>query len=94
MAATDTTAKATRAAEANADRIVRLNEQMVEASRKAGLTALENVETTWNTVADYTDKVADSTQVDWIASTFRAQANLTREFTKVYTTSARDLIRA
>lgn len=92
--ATDTAQKATKAAEANADRIVALNEQVLDASRKAGLTALDSVESTWNTVADYTDRVADSTQVDWIASSFRAHANLTREFTKVYTTSARDLLSA
>ena len=95
MAATaDATTKATEAVEANADRIVALNEQVLDASRKAGLTVLENVESTWNTVADYTDKVADSAQIDWIASSFRAQANITREFAKVYTTSARDLLKA
>ena len=45
------------------------------------------------TVADYQDKVADQTKVDWIAGIARAQANFTREITRVYTSTARDALK-
>jgi hypothetical protein len=76
-----------------AERITEINEQVVDFGRKAGLGAVEAYETTWTTVADYQDKVADSTKVDWIADAARAQANFTREVTRLYTSTARDLLK-
>ena len=55
--------------------------------------AVDAYETTWTTVADYQDKVADSTKVDWVADAARAQANFTREVTRLYTSTARDLLK-
>ena len=74
-------------------RIRDLNEQILEFGRKAGSGFLEAYEQNLQTFADYQDKVADQTKVDWIVNVARAQANFTRELTRVYTTTARDLLK-
>jgi len=79
--------------EAAAERIRELNEQILEWGRKAGLSFLEAYESNLRTFADYQDRVADSSQVEWISSIARAQANFTREVTRVYTATARDLLK-
>ena len=79
--------------EAAADRIRELNEQVLDFGRKAGLSFLESYENTLKTWAEYQDKVADTSQVEWISSVARAQANFTREITRVYTANARDLLK-
>jgi hypothetical protein len=91
MAATQT--KTSKEHEAAAERIGELNEQILDFGRKAGISVLDAYETTLKTYADYQDKVADSTQVDWIANAARAQAKFTREVSRVYTTTARDLLK-
>jgi hypothetical protein len=80
-------------AEQATERIAEINDQVLDFGRKAGLGAVEAYETTWSTVADYQDKVAESTQVDWIADAARAQANFTREVTRLYSSTARDLLK-
>ena len=74
-------------------RIRDLNEQVLDFGRKAGTGFLEAYEQNLQTFADYQDKVADQTKVDWVANLARAQANFTREITRVYTSTARDLIK-
>jgi hypothetical protein len=54
---------------------------------------IDAYEQTLQTVADYQDKVADQTKVDWIAGIARAQANFTREISRVYTSTARDALK-
>lgn len=76
-----------------ADRIRDLNEQVLDFGRRAGIGFLETYEQNLQTFADFQDKVADESKVDWIANVARAQANFTREITRVYTTSARDLLK-
>jgi hypothetical protein len=91
--ATATQTKTSKETEAAAERIRELNEQILEFGRKAGVQFLEAYETTLKTFADYQDKVADQSQVEWVASIARAQANFTREVSRVYTSSARDLLK-
>jgi hypothetical protein len=74
-------------------RIRELNEQVLEFGRSAGLGFLEAYEQNLQTFADYQDKVADQSKIDWISNIARAQANFTREITKVYTSTARDLLK-
>jgi hypothetical protein len=76
-----------------AERIRELNEQILDWGKKAGLNFLEAYESTLRTYAEYQDRVADSSQVEWISSLARAQANFTREVTRVYTATARDLLK-
>ena len=91
--ATSTQGKTSKDIDAAAERIRELNEQILEFGRKAGVQFLDAYESTLKTFADYQDKVADQSQVEWVASIARAQANFTREVTRVYTSSARDLLK-
>ena len=94
---TKTSAKAKTKTQAEteqaADRIRELNEQILDFGRRAGIGFLEAYEQNLQTFADYQDKVGDQTKVDWIVNVARAQANFTRELTRVYTTTARDLLK-
>jgi hypothetical protein len=86
------TAPAKEAAAA-AEPVRELNEQALEFGKKAGLQYLDAYETSMNTLADYHDKVAEAAQVEWVATVARAQAKLTREITRAYTTTTRDLLK-
>jgi hypothetical protein len=66
---------------------------MATQTKNAGSGLIDAYEQTMTTVADYQDKVADQTKVDWIAGIARAQANFTREVTRVYTSTARDALK-
>jgi hypothetical protein len=60
--------------------------------RKAGRRVVKLYEETWDTVADYQDKVADKSRVDWLADLARAQARIMRKVSSAYGTEARKLI--
>jgi hypothetical protein len=87
---TQTPVKETQAA---AERIRELNEQALELGKKAGLRFLEAYEANVKSYADYQDNVADAAPVEWVATAARAQANLTREITRVYGATTRDLLK-
>jgi hypothetical protein len=91
--ATTTQGKTSKDIDAAAERIRELNEQILDFGRKAGVQFLDAYESTLKTFADYQDKVADQSQIEWVASIARAQADFTREVTRVYTSSARDLLK-
>ena len=91
--ATQTKTQADKDIDQATTRIRDLNEQILEFGRNAGSGFLEVYEQNLQTFADYQDKVADQTKVDWIASIARAQANFTREISRVYTSTARDLLK-
>jgi hypothetical protein len=80
-------------ADATAERIRQLNEDILAFGKQAGQSFLDAYETTLKTFAEYQDKVADASQVDWLASMARAQANFTREMTSLYTSAARDMLK-
>jgi hypothetical protein len=66
---------------------------MATQTKTAGNGLIDAYERTLQTVADYQDKVADQTKVDWIADITRAQANFTREISRVYASTARDVLK-
>ena len=80
-------------AEAAVERIRELNEQILDFGKTAGISFLEAYETNLKSFADYQDKVADSSQVEWVSSIARAQANFTREVSAAYAASARELLK-
>jgi hypothetical protein len=79
--------------DAAVERIRELNEQILGFGRKAGVSFLEAYEQNLKSFAEYQDKLADSSQVEWVASIARAQANFTREVSAAYAASARDLLK-
>ncbi len=76
-----------------ADRIRDLNERVIEASRKAGKAYLDAYETFLRGIADYQQKVADASQVEWFSALLNAQADFTREVAKAATKSAREFLK-
>ena len=87
-----TQTKSANQAEATADRIRDLNEQVLEFGRTAGVSFLDAYEKTVKTFADYQDKVGDSSQSEWVSTVARTQAKFTREVSKAYATGARELL--
>src|SRR3954452_6222872 len=84
---------ADRNAQAAADRIRDLNERILEWSRKAGNTYLDIYERTLNSIADYTERVGQQSQVDWLKTITDAQADFTRQLTNAYTSAARSVLK-
>jgi hypothetical protein len=80
-------------AEAAVQRIRELNEQILDFGRQAGTQFLEAYEANLKSFAEYQDKIADTSQVEWIASLARAQANFTREVSAAYAASAREFLK-
>ena len=66
---------------------------MATQTKNAGTGFIDAYEKNLQTYADYQDKVADQTKVDWVANIARAQANFSREISRVYASTARDLIK-
>jgi hypothetical protein len=85
-------AKANEDPEQVTERIRQLNEQVLETGRKAGVEFLEGYEQLIRTVADYQEKMADASQVDWVTNIVRAQAGFTRDIVGAYTKAARDTL--
>jgi hypothetical protein len=85
-------AKANQDPDQIADRIREVNEQVLENGRKAGVEFLEGYEQLLRTVADYQDKMADASQVDWVTNIVRAQASFTRDIATAYTKAVRDTL--
>jgi hypothetical protein len=82
----------TESVEHAAERVAELNEKAVANSRKAGAAYLDTYEKTVLSLADSYEKAAGATKVDWLASVATAQADLTRELTKAYTSAAREFV--
>ena len=88
-----TATKTANQADAAAESLRDVNEQFLDFGRKTSATILDAYETTFRSVADYQDKVADTSQVEWVSNLAHAQAELTRGVAKVYASTARGLIK-
>jgi len=88
-----TATKTANQADAATESLRDVNEQIIDFGRKTTATVLDAYETTLNSVADYQDKVAETSQVEWVSNLAHAQADLTRGVAKVYASTARGLIK-
>src|SRR3954462_10840072 len=84
---------ADRNAQAAADRIRDLNARPRQPSRKAGNTFLDIYERTLKSIADYTERVGQQSQVDWLKTITDPQADFTRQLTNAYTSAARSVLK-
>jgi hypothetical protein len=75
------------------ERIRDLNEQIIGASKKAGGAYLDAYEKALKSIADYQEQVAKQTDVEWVSTIVDAQARFTRELTKVYVGTSRELLK-
>jgi hypothetical protein len=83
----------TEAVEATVERIRELNEQILDAGKKAGGAYLSAYEKALQSVADYQEQVAKQTDVEWVSTIVDAQARFTRELTKVYVSTGREFLK-
>jgi hypothetical protein len=75
------------------ERIRELNERIIDSSRKAGKAYLDAYEKVLTSMADLEERIGGSSQVEWVSAMTQAHADFTRELAKIYTTSARDLLK-
>jgi Phasin protein len=80
-------------AEAATERVRDLNERIVEASRKAGGAYLYAYEKALESMAAYMEQAAKATDVEWVSTVVEAQARFTRELTKMYVSTGRELLK-
>jgi hypothetical protein len=70
-----------------------LNEQFLAASRKAGNVYLDSYEKAVDRAIELELKLAGLTQQEWLKGLIETQADLAREITSSYTTTARSLLK-
>lgn len=80
-------------ADAAFEHVKDLNEQVLAASRKAGNAYLESVEKAVDRTLELERKLAGMTQQEWLRSMIDAQADIARELTSTYTSTARSLLK-
>jgi hypothetical protein len=83
----------TEAVEATVERIRELNEQILDAGKKAGGAYLSAYEKALQSIADYQEQVAKQTDVEWVSTIVDAQARFTRELTKVLVSTGREFLK-
>ena len=82
-----------RNTEETAERVRELNERIIDASNRGGQVYLDAYERTLKSIADFEERVAGASQVEWITTIANAQANLTRELAEAYTQAGRDVLK-
>ena len=83
----------TKPTEQSIKHIADLNEQIVEAAKKAGGASLDAYERALESIAGYQEQAAKPSDVEWISTVIDAQAKFTRELTKLYVGTGRDLLK-
>jgi hypothetical protein len=91
--ATQTKSSNGTAFEEAAERVRDLNERIIESSRRAGKAYLDAYEGSLKGIADYQQKVADASPVEWFSTLMNAQADFTREMAKAVTASTREMLK-
>lgn len=92
MSAATTTSPDTAFEEA-ATRARDLNERVIESAKKAGNVTLDGYETTLKAAADFQEKLASASSVEWVSTVAQAQADFTREISASYAKAARALLK-
>ena len=75
------------------ERIRDLNERILTAGKKAGGAYLDAYEKALQSIVDYQEQVAKQTDVEWVSTIVDAQARFTRELTKLYVSTGRELLK-
>ncbi len=90
---TETPASEIPSVEEATKRIRDLNERLIETSKSAGLTALDAYEKALQSLADFEEKVASATQLDWVSALATTHAKFITDLSSSYTKVARDLVK-
>jgi hypothetical protein len=76
-----------------AERIREINERIMESAKKSGSASLDAYERALRSMADFQEKVGGASQIEWVSSIARAQADFTREMVDAYISAARTLLK-
>src|SRR3954453_14519811 len=88
-----TTTDTQNAVNETTERIRDLNERILTAGKKAGGAYPDAYEKALQSIADYQEQVAKQTDVEWVSTIVDAQARFTRELTKLYVSTGRELLK-
>lgn len=70
-----------------------LNEQMVDAARKAGSQYVDSYAKAVDRAIDVERKLAEATKQEWLKSIIDAHADMVNEINEAYTSSVRSLLK-
>jgi hypothetical protein len=79
--------------EATAERVRKLNERIINASRSAGDATLTSYEKALKMIADSLEKGPGRSDVEWISNIATAQAKFIRDVTEAWTSAAREMMK-
>jgi hypothetical protein len=91
--ATTQTKNGARSIDAAFDQVKDLNEQFLAAARKAGNLYLDSYEKAVDRAIELELRFAGATQQEWLKTLLEAQADIARELTGTYTSTARSLLK-
>jgi hypothetical protein len=74
-------------------RIRDLNERLIASSKSAGFTTLDAYEKALGSLADFEEKVASASQLDWVSALAATHAKFITDISSSYANAARDLIK-
>jgi hypothetical protein len=76
-----------------AEKILKYNEKALETGKKLTGSYIDSYEKAALSLADFQEKVAGASNVEWVTTVVSAQAGLTRELAKAQTSAARELLK-
>ena len=74
-------------------RIRDLNERLIESSKSAGVVALDAYEQALQSLADFEQKVAKASQLDWVTALAATHAKFISDLSTSYTAAVRDQLK-
>ena len=79
--------------EETTQRIRDLNDRLIESSKSAGAVTLDAYEKALQSLADFEQKVASASQLDWVSALAATHAKFISDMSTSYTKAARDLVK-
>jgi capsid protein len=79
--------------EVAADRVRKLNERIIEASKQTGETTLSSYEKALKAIAGAVERGPGSSDIEWISSLATIQAKFIRDVTEAWTSAARAMLK-
>jgi pantothenate kinase type III len=76
-----------------AERYRAINEKLVETCKKTANAAIDSYEQTVASYVDFTQQLAQATQLEWLSTVVKAQNDFVTEVNAAYVSAARDVLK-
>jgi hypothetical protein len=76
-----------------ADRVLALNEKLIDTAKKTGNASIDAYEKAVTHLVEVQQQVAGATQLDWLNSLVKVQTGFVTEITTAYTSAAREALK-